>query len=92
MTGQETKYGTLPMAYSDLFELGYESVGILDPSLEVISNWQEPFKKGVLYYLRDGRVVGVVTWGIFGKMSEARELISRSEPVEKDDLQIQTGT
>ena len=86
MAGQETKYGTLPMTYSDLFELGYESVGILDPALETISNWQEPFRKGVLYYLREGRVVGVLTMGIFGKMNAARELIGQAGPVEKADL------
>ena len=86
MTGQETKYGPLPMAYSDMFDLGYESVGLLDPSLEIISDWQEPYKKGVLYYLRGGRVVGVLTMGIFGKMSDARELISRSEPIERNEL------
>ena len=31
----------LPFFYFDLFDLGYEAVGELDPSLELIADWQE---------------------------------------------------
>ena len=32
--------------------------------------------KGVVFYLRNENVVGVVTWNIFGKMGVARRLLA----------------
>jgi NADPH-dependent 2,4-dienoyl-CoA reductase/sulfur reductase-like enzyme len=75
MAGQGTPYTHLPFFYSDLFALGYEAVGELDPRLEVISDWKEPFREGVVYYVKEGRVRGVLLWGIFGKVDDARALI-----------------
>jgi len=77
MAGQGTPYTHLPFFYSDLFALGYEAVGELDPRLDVVSDWKEPFKEGVVYYLRDGRVRGVLLWGIFGRVDDARALIGK---------------
>ncbi len=77
MAGQGTPYTHLPFFYSDLFALGYEAVGELDPRLETVSDWKEPFKEGVVYYLKDGRVRGVLLWGIFGKVDVARALIGK---------------
>jgi NADPH-dependent 2,4-dienoyl-CoA reductase/sulfur reductase-like enzyme len=80
MAGAGAAYHYLPFFYSDLFDLGYEAVGVLDPRLEVVADWKEPFRKGVVYYLADGRVRGVLAWGTFGKMDAARELIADSGP------------
>ena len=77
MAGQGAPYTHLPFFYSDLFALGYEAVGELDPRLEVISDWKDPFKEGVVYYLKDGSVRGVLLWGIFGKVDDARALIGK---------------
>jgi 3-phenylpropionate/trans-cinnamate dioxygenase ferredoxin reductase component len=77
MAGQGAPYTHLPFFYSDLFALGYEAVGELDPRLEVISEWKDPFKEGVIYYLKDGNVRGVLLWGIFGKVDDARALIGK---------------
>ena len=77
MAGQGTPYTHLPFFYSDLFALGYEAVGELDPRLDVVSDWKEPFKEGVVYYLREARVRGVLLWGIFGKVDDARALIGK---------------
>ena len=75
MTGQGTAYTHLPFFYSDLFALGYEAVGELDPRLEIVSDWKERFREGVVYYLKEGRVRGVLLWGIFGKVDAARGFI-----------------
>jgi NADPH-dependent 2,4-dienoyl-CoA reductase/sulfur reductase-like enzyme len=75
MAGQGTPYTHLPFFYSDLFALGYEAVGELDPRLDVVSDWKQPFREGVVYYMKDGRVRGVLLWGIFGKVDDARALI-----------------
>jgi len=77
MAGQGTPYTHLPFFYSDLFALGYEAVGDLDPRLDVVSDWKEPFREGVVYYLKGGRVRGVLLWGIFGKVDAARALIGK---------------
>ena len=44
--------------------------------METISDWQEePFKKGVVYYMEDGRVRGVLLWNVWEKVEEARALM-----------------
>ena len=79
MAGAGEPYHYLPMFYSDLFELGYEAVGQCDSRLEIIEDWQEEFKKGVLYYMQDGRVRGVLMVDIWEKVDEARGLIEGGE-------------
>jgi 3-phenylpropionate/trans-cinnamate dioxygenase ferredoxin reductase component len=86
MAGKEIHYDLLPMAYSDLFDLGYQMVGDVNPRLQVIEDWQEPFKKGVLYYLESGRVRGVLLWNVWGKIDLARELISSPGPFRTKEL------
>ncbi len=80
-------YRHLPFFYSDLFDLGYEAVGVLDPRLEVVADWKEPFRRGVVYYLGgDSRVRGVLAWGVFGKMDAARSLIAEPGPHDPEAL------
>ena len=43
--------------------------------------------KGVVFYLRNEVIVGVVTWNIFGKMGVARRLIAM-ESTEKDYAEL----
>jgi len=87
MTGASEAYTHIPMFYSDLFELGYEAVGEMDSKLQTISDWQEePFKKGVVYYMQDGRVRGVLLWNVWEKVDEARALMKEDGPFEENDL------
>jgi hypothetical protein len=86
MAGAETPYHHLPFFYSDLFELGYEAVGDLDPELEVFADWQERFRKGVLYYLKDGRVRGVLLWDVWDRVDDARRLIAEPGPFTAENL------
>ncbi len=86
MAGKPTPYNHLPYFYSDLFDLGYEAVGILDSRMEIVSDWQEQFHKGVLYYLADGRVRGIVLWNVWGKVDAAREIIANMRNVTRNDL------
>ena len=86
MAGQGEPYHHLPFFYSDLFESGYEAVGELDSRLETFSDWKEPFKEGVVYYLKDGRVRGVLLWNVWGKVDEARTLIAQPGPFTRDVL------
>ena len=72
--------------YSDLFDLGYEAVGLLDARCELVEDWQQKFEKGVLYYLEDNRVRGVLLWNVWDKVDQAREVIGMAAPVNKDML------
>ncbi len=47
MAGEQAPYAHLPFFYSDLFDLGYEAVGELDARLEIVADWNEPFREGV---------------------------------------------
>jgi len=75
MAGNGSPYTHLPFFYSDLFALGYEAVGELDPRLETVSTWKQPFREGVVYYLKDGKVRGVLLWNTWGQVDNARALI-----------------
>ncbi|HXM39041.1 MAG TPA: FAD-dependent oxidoreductase [Gemmatimonadales bacterium] len=86
MAGKGSPYTHLPFFYSDLFALGYEAVGELDPRLETFSDWKEPFREGVVYYLKNGRVRGVLLWGIFGQVDAARALIAEPGPFRTENL------
>jgi 3-phenylpropionate/trans-cinnamate dioxygenase ferredoxin reductase subunit len=76
MAGQSDIYSHQPYFYSDLFDLGYEAVGELDNTLDIVEDWKEPFRKGVVYYLRDGRVCGVLLWNTWGQVALATQLIA----------------
>jgi 3-phenylpropionate/trans-cinnamate dioxygenase ferredoxin reductase subunit len=80
MAGRPTAYHHLPFFYSDLFELGYEAVGELDARLETVADWKQPMREGVVYYLKDGRVRGVLLWNTWGQVDHARALIAEPGP------------
>jgi len=86
MAGAHEPYHHLPFFYSDLFELGYEAVGILDSRLETVSDWKDPFREGVVYYLEQGRLRGVLLWNTWGKVDAARALIAEQGPFRPQDL------
>lgn len=86
MAGRTEPYHHLPFFYSDLFDLGYEAVGDLDSRLETFVDWQEPFRTGVVYYLRDGRVRGVLLWNVWEQVEAARRLIAEAGPFGPEDL------
>ena len=87
MAGGSETYTHTPMFYSDLFEFGYEAVGEMSSKMETISDWQEePFKKGVVYYLDEGRVRGVLLWNVWKQLENARALLAEPGPFKAADL------
>lgn len=86
MAGSEEQYNYLPYFYSDLFDFGFEAVGDVNPELEVIADWSEKHEKGVLYYLNEGNVRGVMLCGVWGKLGQARELIESKDRFKEEDL------
>jgi len=86
MAGETISYDHLPSFYSDLFELGYEAVGEVDARLETVADWKEPYREGVIYYLRAGRVRGVLLWNVWEQVEAARRLIAEPGPFKAADL------
>jgi len=76
MAGANEAWTHLPFFYSDLFDLGYEAVGLLDARLDTYADWSVPFREGAVYYLDDGRVRGVLLWNLWGQTDHARALIA----------------
>lgn len=86
MAGEEAPYEHLPFFYSDLFDLGYEAVGEVDSSLEMVIDWKQPFQEGVLYYLRDRQVRGVLLWNVWEQVDAARRLIAEGRRFQPSEL------
>jgi 3-phenylpropionate/trans-cinnamate dioxygenase ferredoxin reductase component len=86
MAGAGEDYGHLPYFYSDLFDVGYEAVGELDARLEVFADWKEPYREGVLYYLREGAVRGVLLWNVWDQVDNARALIAEGRNWRPEEL------
>ncbi len=86
MADASETYTHIPMFYSDLFELGYEAVGEMSSKMETVAEWQDGFKKGVIYYLEEGRVRGVILWNVWKKVDEARALMMEKGPFKAEDL------
>ena len=60
MAGRCTPYDYLPFFYSSLFDQAYRAVGELDARFDIVEDWTEPNRKGIVYYLQNGRVRGVL--------------------------------
>jgi NADPH-dependent 2,4-dienoyl-CoA reductase/sulfur reductase-like enzyme len=91
MAGSDTPYPGLPMFYSDLFDLGWEAVGELDGSMETDAVWKEPFREGVVFYLRDGVTRGVLLWNVWEKVEWARGLIREGRAMSGEERRAAVG-
>merc|ERR1711990_214162 len=103
MTGKRKAYSHQSMFWSDIgSNIGFEAMGLVDSRLKSVSVFAQQdnvdvvknddvnknkYDKGVVFYLRNEVIVGVVTWNIFGKMGVARRLIAM-ESTEKDYAEL----
>ncbi|MGR8930276.1 MAG: NAD(P)/FAD-dependent oxidoreductase [Gammaproteobacteria bacterium] len=86
MAGEVRPYHHLPYFYSDFFGLGYEAVGKMSSRLETVADWIDPYKKGVIYYLENQRVCGVLLWDVWERLDAARAMITEPGPFTAADL------
>ncbi|HRW10152.1 MAG TPA: FAD-dependent oxidoreductase [Caldilineaceae bacterium] len=86
MAGSTETYDHSPMFYSDLFDLGYEAVGHLSAEMDTYIDWQEEYKKGVIYYLNENRVRGVLLWNVWEQVAAARDLIAAGKQLSPQAL------
>ncbi len=87
MAGESMAYDQVPFLYSDLFDLNYEAVGHVDSGFETVADWKEPFGEGIVYYLQDERVRGVLLWNVKGLTDAARDLVAAPGPFDPDDME-----
>jgi len=86
MAGAHEPFTYQPYFFSDLFEFGYEATGEVDARLETFADWQKENDTGVIYYLRDGMVRGVMMCNVWDKVEMARGLIRKGERVSPEKL------
>ena len=86
MAGAHEPFTYQPYFFSDLFEFGYEATGEVDSRLETFADWQKENDTGVIYYLRDEKVRGVMMCNVWDKVETARELIRKGERVSPEKL------
>jgi hypothetical protein len=86
MAGAEESYTHIPMFYSDLFEHGYEAVGEISGKMETFIDWQDPFNKGMIYYLQNGRVRGILLWNVWDQIENARTVVAEAGVLQVADL------
>jgi NADPH-dependent 2,4-dienoyl-CoA reductase/sulfur reductase-like enzyme len=86
MAGADEPYTYMPYFFSDLFDFGYEAVGDIDAGLQTFEDWQDEYKKGVIYYLENEKVRGAMLCNVWDKVDAARELIRSGRQATTDDL------
>lgn len=62
-----------------------KSKGVM-PSVQAVSSQsdEDDFSKGVVFYLRDNKIVGIVLWNVFNRINTARAVLSQDKVY--DDL------
>ncbi|MCY0877644.1 MAG: FAD-dependent oxidoreductase [Firmicutes bacterium] len=86
MAGAKKPYTHVPFFYSDLYDDGYEAIGRCETRYEVVEDWVVPGREGVVYYLDQGRVVGVLNWNVWDGIPKARDIMAEEHPWEARDL------
>jgi 3-phenylpropionate/trans-cinnamate dioxygenase ferredoxin reductase subunit len=91
MAGAKEPYTYMPYFFSDLFDFGYEAVGEIDSQLETFADWQKENEKGVIYYIKEGKIRGAMMCNVWDKVETARTLIRADKLVTKASLRGMIG-
>jgi NADPH-dependent 2,4-dienoyl-CoA reductase/sulfur reductase-like enzyme len=86
MAGAQKSYNHRSFYYSDLYHFGYEAIGDCRTSHQVVEDWVVPQEEGVVYYLNDGHVVGVLNWNVWDGIPKAQGLIDSQREVRAQEL------
>jgi 3-phenylpropionate/trans-cinnamate dioxygenase ferredoxin reductase subunit len=80
MAGANRPYTHIPMFSSRIFDLSFETVGDADASFDTDSIWREEREEGVVFYLNEDVIRGVLLWNVEGKADWARGLLRTPRP------------
>ncbi|MFI5371726.1 MAG: NAD(P)/FAD-dependent oxidoreductase, partial [Candidatus Eisenbacteria bacterium] len=76
MAGVATPYTWMPALWFQAFELRFDGVGDMDPRrLDTQTVWSVPGREGIVYYLRDDVVRGVLLCNLPVRLEWARGLV-----------------
>ncbi len=81
MAGANAPYTHLPVKWFHCGDLRFEGVGELNARLDTQEVWLEPGREGVVFYLREDVVRGVVLCGVADRLEWARGLIREGRPM-----------
>lgn len=81
MAGANAPYTHLPLKWFVCGELHFEGVGDLNARLDVQEVWQEPGREGVVFYLRDDIVRGILMCNVRDRIEWARGVIRDGRPM-----------
>ena len=85
MAGANKPYEHIPMFAGRLFDVAFEAVGDIDSTFETHAAWVNPGTEGVIFYLNDEIVRGVLMWNLVGRADWARALIRERRPTTHED-------
>ncbi|MFC6464234.1 NAD(P)/FAD-dependent oxidoreductase [Marinilactibacillus sp. GCM10026970] len=73
MAGINEPYDHTPYFYSMIFDISWKAIGTLDLSLDLLIDEVDGGK--VVYYLKEDKPVGILTWNVEPDLDKVRELI-----------------
>ncbi|MCC5894172.1 MAG: FAD-dependent oxidoreductase [Alkalibacterium sp.] len=83
MAGAHVPYDYTPYFYSVVFDISWKAIGTLDPELDYYIDEVDGGK--VVYYLKDDKPVGIITWNVEPDLDEVRAVL-QSPPASKEGL------
>jgi 3-phenylpropionate/trans-cinnamate dioxygenase ferredoxin reductase subunit len=87
MAGRQETYDHIPYFFSDIFDFSYEAVGEVSMSHEILEDWQKENRRGVVYYMHEGMVRGVLMCNLFDRVGRAREILRKQDRIRPEKLQ-----
>lgn len=85
MTGANQAYAHVPLFAGQLFDVQIEAIGDCDSTWETHAVWREPDHEGVLFYIHEDIVRGVLTWNSIGHPDWARAAIRMRKPTTREE-------
>jgi NADPH-dependent 2,4-dienoyl-CoA reductase/sulfur reductase-like enzyme len=85
MAGARTPYTHIPCLTGRALDLEFQAVGEVDTLLQTDVVWIEPQRAGVVFYLDEDVVRGVLLWNLHGHVEWAREQLAGQDATTHDE-------
>ena len=95
MAGANQPYTHIPLFAGTVFDVSLEAVGDVDSTWETHAVWREPYQEGVLFYLHNDIVRGVLMWNLIGGPEWARAAMRMRKPTtyeEREAMVLESAT
>jgi NADPH-dependent 2,4-dienoyl-CoA reductase/sulfur reductase-like enzyme len=83
MAGADEIYDHTPYFYSMIYDLNWEAIGTLDPSLDTLFDKRED--GSIVFYLDNDELAGVLVWNVEVDLDDVREVLD-NPPADNNDL------